>query len=66
MSTVLDPRISEFETVEQEGSYDRWFRAQIAASLADGQPTIAHDQVMVEMNAIIDEVERSKLHQGRR
>ena len=65
MSTVLDPRISEFETVEQAVRYERWFRAQIAASLTDGQPTVEHDQVMAEMDAIIDEIERSKASQAK-
>jgi hypothetical protein len=65
MSTVLDPRISEFETAEQAARYERWFRAQIAASLADGQPTVAHDQVMAEMDAIIDEIGRGKASQAK-
>ena len=54
----LDPIISEFATEEQAASYDRWFRAKVQASLDDPRPSIPHDQVMAEMDAIIAEAER--------
>lgn len=66
MSTVLSPLVSEFETTEKEASYDCWFRAEVAASLADGQPTIPHDRVMAEMGAIIDEIEQRKANREKR
>lgn len=47
----------EFETDEQAASYDRWFRAKVAASLADPRPAIPHDEVMAEMDALIDQLE---------
>ncbi len=50
----LDPIVSEFDTEEDAASYDAWFRAKVEASLADTRPTIAHDQVMAEMRAIIE------------
>ena len=56
----LDPRVSEFETVEQAESYDRWFRAKVQASLEDDRPCIPHDQVMAEMEAIIQAAERRR------
>ncbi|EKI30110.1 hypothetical protein ECTW00353_1045 [Escherichia coli TW00353] len=37
--------VSEFETVEQENSYNEWLRAKVAASLADPRPAIPHDEV---------------------
>lgn len=46
--------VSEFETVEQETGYDRWLRARVAASLADDQPTIAHDRVMAELDEMLE------------
>lgn len=57
MSTPLDSIVSEFETQEQADSYDRWFRAKVQASLADTRPSIPHDEVMAEMEAIIAEAE---------
>lgn len=57
MSAKLSPIVSVFETEEQEASYDRWFRAKVQASLDDPSPSIPHDQVMAEVEAIIIEAE---------
>lgn len=57
MNEIISPIASEFETEEQATSYDRWFRAQVQASLDDLRPSIPHDQVMAEMDAIIAEAE---------
>jgi hypothetical protein len=57
MNTVFDPRISEFQTAEQEASYTAWLRAKVAASLADPRPAIPHDEVMAEMDALISQIE---------
>ena len=64
MNTVLSPIISEFETEEQAASYDRWFRAQVQASLDDPRPSIPHDEVMAEMDAIIRDSERPSCPTG--
>ncbi|MEJ1958178.1 MAG: hypothetical protein WDM70_00890 [Nitrosomonadales bacterium] len=58
MSTNLSPIESEFATVEEAEAYDRWFRAKVQASINDTRPTIPHDQVMAEMDAIIAEAEK--------
>jgi hypothetical protein len=57
MSAQLSPIISEFDTQEQADSYDLWFRAKVKASLDDPCPSIPHDQVMAEMEAIIEQAE---------
>ncbi len=44
MNTALSPMVSEFETIEQENSYNEWLRAKVAASLADPRPAIPHDE----------------------
>ncbi len=49
--------ISEFETAEQEASYNVWLRTKVASSLADTRPSIPHDEVMARMEAIITEAE---------
>ncbi|GAB1408666.1 hypothetical protein MASR1M8_25850 [Thermomonas brevis] len=58
--TKLDPRASEFETTEAAEKYDRWFRAKVEAVLADPQPSIPHDQVMADAEAIIVAAERRR------
>ncbi|EJD1357805.1 antitoxin [Salmonella enterica] len=60
MGTVLSPIVSEFETVEQEASYNEWLKAKVAASLADRRPDIPHDEVMAEINALIDQIVAGK------
>ncbi len=56
MSTVPSPIISEFETIEQENSYNEWLRTKVAASLADPRPAIPHDEVMAEMENLIAQI----------
>lgn len=46
MNAVLDPTVSEFETLEKADSYDRWFHAKVQEALDDLRPAIAHDGVM--------------------
>jgi hypothetical protein len=58
MSVRLSPIVSEFETEEQAVSYDCWFRAKVAASLANPGFGTPHDEVMARMDAIIEEAER--------
>ncbi|MHB8237363.1 MAG: type II toxin-antitoxin system RelB family antitoxin, partial [Acidithiobacillus ferrivorans] len=48
-----------FETSDQEASYTAWLRTKVASSLADKRPSIPHDEVMAEMDAIIAEAETS-------
>ena len=52
--TELSPIISEFETTEQAEAYDRWFRAKVAASLADPRPPVPHDEAMARLRAVLD------------
>ena len=57
MAAALSPLISEFETEEQAKSYAAWLKVKVQASLDDTRPSIAHDQVMAEMDAIIAQAE---------
>jgi len=41
MTTTLSPLVSEFETVEQEESYNEWLRAKVAANLAALVPQVS-------------------------
>ncbi|HBC1013327.1 TPA: antitoxin [Escherichia coli] len=56
MSTALSPIVSEFETIEQENSYNEWLKDKVALSLADPRPAIPHDEVMAEMEKIINQI----------
>lgn len=53
----LSPLVSEFESIEQEASYNEWLRTKVANSLADPRPALPHDAVMAEMDTLIDRVE---------
>ncbi|MEB7740960.1 stability determinant [Escherichia coli] len=56
MNIALSPMVSEFETIEQENSYNEWLRTKVASSLADPRPAIPHDEVerrMAERFAIL-------------
>ena len=57
---TLTPIESEFTTTDEAEAYDRWFRAKVQASLDDPNPTIPHDQVMADMDAIIAAAEQQR------
>ena len=48
------PVVSEFGTTEEAEAYDRWFRAEVQASLDDPRPSIPHDQAMARIRATIE------------
>jgi predicted transcriptional regulator len=51
----LDPIISEFETEEDAEAYDKWFREQVEAGLAESdEGNVPHEEVMRKAQAIID------------
>ena len=47
------PIVSEFETPEQAAAYEKWLNEKVAKSLADGRPSVAHDEAMGQAHAII-------------
>lgn len=49
------PIAPEFATAEEEASYLEWLKRKVAASLADPNPTVPHDEVMARVQAIVDE-----------
>jgi hypothetical protein len=54
----LTPIESEFATEEEAEAYDVWFRAKVAASLADTRPLVDHQIVMAELDDILDAAEQ--------
>lgn len=55
MNDSLFPRVSEFETQEQENSYTLRLREKYAASLADMRPNVSHDDAMAKARALLDQ-----------
>lgn len=55
----LCPVVSDLGPEEQAASYDRWFRAEVQASLDDPRPSIPHEQVMEEMNTLMESMRKS-------
>jgi hypothetical protein len=53
MIDTLCPVVSNLDPEEQAASYDRWFRAEVQASLDDPRPNLSHEQVMAEIHALI-------------
>ncbi|HVJ34453.1 MAG TPA: type II toxin-antitoxin system RelB/DinJ family antitoxin [Terriglobia bacterium] len=41
-------------------AHDVWFRAKVQEALADTRPTVPHDVVMNDMQAVIDRKRRAK------
>jgi len=60
MNASLSPVESEFSTAEEAEACDRWFCAKVRASLADSRPTVPHDKVMAEVEAIVQEAEQKQ------
>ena len=58
MNAVLAPIESEFASLDEAEAHDRWFRAQVQASLDDPRPCIPHDQVMADVDLLIAEAEQ--------
>ena len=58
MNAVLSPIESEFASLDEAEAHDRWFRAQVQASLDDPRPCIPHDQVMTDVDLLIAEAEQ--------
>ena len=50
----LSPIESEFESAEAAEAHDRWVREKVAQALADPAPSIPHDQVMADLQAVLD------------
>ena len=41
-------------------AYDAWFRAKVQEALADKRPTVPHQQVMRDVQALIDRKRRAR------
>ena len=55
MSTTLSPIVSEFDTDEQQASYDQWFRAKVEEAMRSEKPRLSHDAAMAKVQALLGE-----------
>ncbi len=60
MSAVLSPIVSEFETDEQETSYNLWFHAKVEKALRSEKPRLPHDVAMTKVQARLDEHRKTR------
>lgn len=49
------PIVSEFETAEQEASYNQWFRVRVEEALHSDKPRLPHDIAMAKVQAMLEE-----------
>lgn len=64
MRSVLSPIVSEFETVEQEASYDQWFRAKVEEALQSEKPRLPHDAAMAKVQAMLEERRQTRANRS--
>jgi hypothetical protein len=55
MTSLLSPIVSEFETEEQEASYDQWFRAKVEEARQSEKPRLPHDAARAKVQAMLEE-----------
>ena len=60
MNVVLSPIVSEFETEEQETSYNQWFRARVEEALHSEKPRLPHDVAMAKVQAKLEERRKAR------
>lgn len=64
MSPVLSPIVSEFETEEQESSYNLWFRAKVEEALHSQKPRLPHDAAMAKVQTMLEERRRARANRS--
>lgn len=64
MSAVLSPIVSEFETEEQEASYDQWFRAKVAEAMHSDRPRLPHDAAMAKVQAMLEQRRQARANRS--
>ena len=60
MNAVLSPIVSEFETEEQETSYNHWFRAKVEEALRSEKPRLPHDAAMAKVQLMLEERRKAR------
>ena len=64
MNAVLSPIVSEFETEEQETSYNQWFKAKVEEALHSEKPRLPHDAAMAKVQAMLEERRKARANRS--
>jgi hypothetical protein len=54
MSSMQSPIVSEFETADQEVSYNQWFHAKVEEASRSDKPRLPHDAAMAKVQAMLE------------
>lgn len=60
MNVLLSPIVSEFETEEQELSYNLWFRDKVEEALHSKEPRLPHDAAMAKVQTMLEERRKAR------
>jgi hypothetical protein len=60
MNALLSPIVSEFDTQEQEASYNQWFRAKVEEAMNSEKPRLPHDAAMAKVHSKLEERRRAR------
>ena len=60
MNVLLSPIVSEFETEEQELSYNLWFRDKVEEALHSKKPRLPHDAAMAKVQTMLEERRKAR------
>ena len=64
MNDVLSPIVSEFETEEQETSYNQWFKAKVEEALHSEKLRLPHDAAMAKVQAMLEERRKARANRS--
>jgi len=64
VNAVLSPIVSEFETEEQETSYNQWFKAKVEEALHSEKPHLPHDAAMAKVQAMLEERRKARANRS--
>ena len=60
MKVVLSPIVSEFETEEQESSYNHWFHTKVEEALRSNKTRLPHDAAMAKVQTMLEERRKAR------
>ena len=64
MSGVQSPIVSEFETQEQQESYNQWFRAKVEEAMQSEKPRLPHDAAVAKVQAELKQRREARAHRS--
>ena len=64
MNAALSQIVSEFETEEQETSYNQWFKAKVEEALQSEKPRLPHDAAMAKVRATLEERRKARANRS--